>query len=186
MVNEGFASAPPDGMRCVLPPLGGKAAHSVVVAAENGAFRVQALQGGEVCVYNQLGAKITLKKEKIVEVDCDHFRVARESIQMETKQWQATASEGTTFTSPSLDFGGMDGARARATLDADLNTTGDVTSEGDHVAGGISLQHHRHPGDSGGTTGTAVSGEYYLCTLCTYYFCTVSTSPIIDKKCSPL
>ncbi len=29
----------------------------------------------------------------------------------------------------------MDGTRARATLDANLNTTGDVTSEGDHVAG---------------------------------------------------
>lgn len=91
-----------------------------------------------------------------MEVDCDHFRVAaKESIQMETKQWQATASEGTTFTSPTLGFGGMDGTRARATLDADLNTTGDVTSEGDHVAGGISLRHHRHPGDSGGTTGEA-------------------------------
>ncbi|EGY27013.1 phage baseplate assembly V family protein [Desulfovibrio sp. A2] len=154
----GFTSAPPAGTQCILLPLGGKTAHSVVVATENGAFRVQALQGGEVCVYNQWGAKITLKKEKIVEVDCDHFRVAaKESITMETKQWQAMASEGTTFTSPSLDFGGMDGTRARATLDADLNTTGDVTSEGDHVAGGISLRHHRHPGDSGGATGEAES-----------------------------
>ncbi len=152
----GFTSAPPVGTQCILLPLGGKTAHSVVVATENGAFRVQALQGGEVCVYNQWGAKITLKKEKIVEVDCDHFRVAaKESIQMETKQWQATASEGAGFASPALAIGGVGGKKALAMLDADLNTTGDVTSEGDHIAKGISLQHHRHPGDSGGSTGDA-------------------------------
>ena len=152
----GFTSAPPEGTQCIVLPLGGKTAHSVVVATENGAYRVQALQGGEVCIYNQWGAKITLKKEKIVEVDCDHFRVAaKESITMDTKRWQATASEGTAFTSPSLAIGGMGGQKAQASLDADLQTTGDVTSQGDHVAGGISVRHHRHPGDSSWTTGEA-------------------------------
>ena len=34
-----------------------------------------------------------------------------------------------------------------------LHTTGAVTSDGDHVAGGVSLEHHTHPGDSGGVTG---------------------------------
>lgn len=152
----GFTSAPPAGTQCIVLPLGGKTAHAIIVATENGAYRVQALQGGEVCVYNQWGASITLKKEKIVEVECDHFRVnAKESITMETKLWQATASTGTTFASPSLAIGGMGGVKAQASLDANLQTTGDVTSQGDHVAGGISLRHHHHPGDSGGVTGEA-------------------------------
>lgn len=55
--------------------------------------RVQALQGVEVCIYDQWGAKMPLKKEKMVEVGCDHFRVAaKESITQETRCWQATAS----------------------------------------------------------------------------------------------
>lgn len=34
-----------------------------------------------------------------------------------------------------------------------VNLTGSMTSTGDVTAAGISLAHHRHPGDSGGTTG---------------------------------
>lgn len=41
---------------------------------------------------------------------------------------------------------GSGGSGAAATIDGSLETTGDVT------AGGISLQRHKHGGDSGGTT----------------------------------
>lgn len=41
------------------------------------------------------------------------------------------------------------------TLTGDINQTGKITSTGDHIAGGISLINHTHPGDSGGTTGAA-------------------------------
>ena len=42
---------------------------------------------------------------------------------------------------------GSGGAGAAALIDGDIEATGDVKS------GGISTQHHKHPGDSGGTTG---------------------------------
>lgn len=48
--------------------------------------------------------------------------------------------------------GGMSGSGgngAAATITGTLKATGDIS------AGGISLQQHTHPGDSGGTTGTA-------------------------------
>ena len=83
----GFTSGVPAGSELIVLPLGGKTAHSVIIATENGAYRVQ-VGGGEVCVYNQWGAKITLKKEKIIEVDCDHFIVkAKEDVLMQTKSY---------------------------------------------------------------------------------------------------
>lgn len=156
MVQQfGFTSGVPAGSQLIVLPLAGRTAASVIVATENGSFRVQ-VGAGETCIYNQWGAKITLKNEKIIEVDCDHFIVkAKESIDMQTKTWMAQASEGTTFTSPSLTFGGMDGATASAKLAANMDVQGQIVSTADQVAGGISQITHTHPGDSGGTTGPA-------------------------------
>lgn len=149
----GFTSAPPEGTQLIVLPLGGRTAHSVIVATEHGNYRMDVAQG-EACIYNQWGARIHLKKDRIIEADCDHFRInAAQSITMQTKSWQATATEGATFASPTLAFGGMDGEQAQASINAHINTTGDITSQGDHVAGGISQRHHRHQGDSGGTSG---------------------------------
>ena len=56
----------------------------------------------------------------------------------------------TTFTGAVKIQGGLTvsgGSGATATFDGAIHTTGDVT------AGGISLESHVHPGDSGGTTG---------------------------------
>lgn len=159
MQHFGFTSAPPAGTQMILLPLAGKTANSVIVATENGAFRV-VVEQGETCIYNQWGAKITFKKEKDIEVECERFIVkATEAIEMQTKSWTAQASAGTVFESPSLAFGGMGGGAAQTSLAADMsiigNTTqkGSVTTSGDMVAGGISQMRHTHPGDSGGTTG---------------------------------
>lgn len=156
MVQQfGFTSGVPAGSQLIVLPLAGRTAASVIIATENGSFRVQ-VGSGETCVYNQWGAKITLKQDKIIEVDCDHFIVkAKESIDMQTKTWTAQATEGTTFTSPSLTFSGMDGATASAKLAANMDVQGQIASTGDQVAGGISQITHTHRGDSGGTTGPA-------------------------------
>lgn len=42
---------------------------------------------------------------------------------------------------------------ASATFNGDLKVKKGVTSDADVTAGGVSLMHHTHPGDSGGTTG---------------------------------
>lgn len=42
-----------------------------------------------------------------------------------------------------------------ASIKGNVDIQGGVTSGSDMVAGGISLQNHTHPGDSGGTTGKA-------------------------------
>lgn len=154
----GFTSGVPAGSELIVLPLGGKTAHSVIVATENGAYRVQ-VGGGEVCVYNQWGAKITLKKEKIIEVDCDHFIVkAKEDVLMQTKSYTVQADAGVTYQTPGLAYGGPPAAatppgRTVARITGDMHLDGEITTTGDQTAAGISTAHHTHQGDSGGTTG---------------------------------
>lgn len=135
----GFTSAPPPGTQLIVLPLGGQTAHSVIIATENGAYRVD-VQSGEACLYSMWGDKVHLKQERI---------------EVETKVFHLKASEQVIFETPALTMRGTGGGNAAATMTGSLHTTGAVTSDGDHVAGGVSLEHHTHQGDSGGVTGEA-------------------------------
>ena len=158
MQQFGFCSGVPDDSQLVVLPLAGKTVAGVIVATENGAFRVHVNQG-ETCVYNQWGAKITLKKDKLVEVDCDRFVVrAARSVDMETERWTARAAAGAAFETPSLSFDGTDGGASRARMTGTLELEGSMTSTGDQVAGGISQMGHVHGGvePGGASTGRPV------------------------------
>jgi len=133
----GFTSAPPAGTQLIVLPLGGQSAHSVVIATENGAYRVD-VSSGEACIYNMWGDKIHLKQERI---------------EVETKTLHIMASEQVIFETPSIAMLGTDGGAATASMTGSLHITGGITSDADIVAGGKSVEHHKHPGDSGGTTG---------------------------------
>lgn len=136
----GFTSGPPAGTQLIVLPLGGSTAHSVIIATENGAYRVD-VASGEACIYSQWGDKVHLKRERI---------------EVETKTLHIKASEQVVFETPALSMQGMGGGAAAATMTGSLHTTGTVTSDGDHVAGGVSLEHHTHPGCQGGSTGEAL------------------------------
>jgi len=151
----GFTSAPPAGTHCIVLPLGGKSAHSIIIGTEHGSYRVAALKSGEVAVYNQSGAKIVLMDQRVIEMDCRELRInAEESVTINTQTLSANASAHLDLRSPDLDLGG-DGAAGSARMHGDISITGTSTADADHVSGGVSLVHHRHPGDSGGTTGEA-------------------------------
>lgn len=154
----GFSSGVPEDSQLVVLPLAGKTVGSVIVATENGAFRVK-VNSGETCVYNQWGAKITLKKDRLVEVDCDRFVVrASESVDMQTAQWTVRAGSGAAFQTPALAFGGLDGGAAQASISGNVRVQGEITTTGDQVAGGISQIGHVHGGvePGGGATGRAM------------------------------
>lgn len=154
MQQFGFCSGVPEDSQLVVVPLAGKTVASVIVATENGAFRVRVNQG-ETCVYNQWGAKITLKKDRLVEVDCDRFVVrAAQSVDMETERWTARASAGAAFETPSLVFGGTDGGVSSARMTGTLDMEGSISSTGDQVAGGISQMGHVHGGVERGSATT--------------------------------
>lgn len=75
MQQFGFTSVPPANTQAVIIPIGGQTSHGIVIATENGSFRVKNLQGGEVAVYDESGSSIVLKKGRLIEIDCDVLKI---------------------------------------------------------------------------------------------------------------
>lgn len=152
--HYGLTSNPPPGSMAVILPVGGKTSHGIVIATEHGSYRLKALQPGEVALYTDEGAKIVLKRGRLIETDCDVFKV-------NCKTWEVNATDKADFNTPMLtasqqvtaggQLNGNGGMAIKggngAHVDGGLTTTEDV------VAGGKSLTHHIHLGDSGGVTG---------------------------------
>ncbi|CDF98869.1 Putative Phage baseplate assembly protein V [Avibacterium paragallinarum JF4211] len=90
MQHFGFTSVPPAGTQAVIIPIGGQTSHGIVIATENGAFRVKNLQDGEVAIYDQSGSTIMLKNGRLIEVDCDNFV-------LNCKTYQVNATQGGKF-----------------------------------------------------------------------------------------
>ena len=63
------------GSDCVVVPLGGKTSHGIIVTTTNGAYRITGLSDGETAVYNADGAKMVLKKGRVIEIDCDKLNI---------------------------------------------------------------------------------------------------------------
>ena len=125
----------------------------------NRGVRVAGLKSGEVCIYTDEGDKITLKRDRHIEIETLHLVIrAQEDVRVETKSYAVRATQGVTYETPSFGLGGGSGG-CTADIAADMaitgNTTqhGTITASGDVTAEGISTAHHTHPGDSGGTTG---------------------------------
>ncbi|MDX3981324.1 phage baseplate assembly protein V [Pasteurella multocida] len=161
MQQFGFTSVPPAGTQVVVVPVGGKTTHSIIIATENGAFRVKNLENGETALYDQSGSTIILKQGRLVEVDCDTFK-------LNCKTYQVNASASADFTTPKLETSAVLTAQGKingnggmavqggsgASFSGDVEQSGgDFTTSGDVVANGKSLVSHTHPGDSGGNTG---------------------------------
>lgn len=164
MQDFGFTSVPPAGTEAVIIPIGGKTTHGIVIATEHSSFRVKGLADGEVAVYDESGSTIILRKGRLIEVDCDTFKI-------NCKAYHVTASVSADFVTPKLETsevltvqgqvngnGGMSvKGGSGATFSGNVKqTSGDLTTSGDVVANGKSLVTHTHKGDSGGTTGSPI------------------------------
>ncbi len=123
MQHFGFTSRPPKDTECIVIPLGGNTSHSIVIATENGEFRVKNLKGGEVAVYDKSGSSIILKQGRLIDVDCDTFR-------LNCKKYEVTATEGATI-------------NANTTNNGNLDISG-VSTAKDHVSNGVSGEKHNH------------------------------------------
>lgn len=150
----GFTSGPPSGTELIIVPLGGKTSHGVIIGTEHGSFRVTVGQG-ETCIYNQWGAKLAFKKERLIHMECDDFIAdVKNSYTVNATAIQHTASSQANYNAPALTFGGRDGKTATAVMNANIEQNGWHKSTGDQVAGNVSLIGHVHPeNDNGGPTG---------------------------------
>lgn len=158
MQHFGFTSAPPQGTQVVVIPLGGKTTHGIIVATENGTFRVKNLKNGETAIYDASGSTIILKQGRLIEVDCDTFNV-------KCKNYVVDAATGASFKTPKLEtdqvftaqgqINGNGGMAVRGGSGASFSGSvvqsgGSFVTDGDVTAGGTSLKNHTHQNDGRG------------------------------------
>lgn len=154
MQQFGLTSVPPAGTQVVVLPMGGETTHSIVIATENGSFRVKNLKSGETAVYDESGSSIILKQGRLIEIDCDILKITAttkveisspivETDHVFTAQGQINGNGG-------MAVQGGSGASFTGNV---TQTKGSFTTDGDVTANGTSLVSHTHRGDSGGVTG---------------------------------
>lgn len=64
--HYGFTSVPKTGAEGIALAIGGSTGHTVVINVDDRRFRLKALQGGEVALYDDLGHKVHLTRDGIV------------------------------------------------------------------------------------------------------------------------
>lgn len=65
MQHYGLTTNPPKGFMFVAVPVGGKTAHSVIIATEHGTYRLKNLAPGETAIYDDQGQKVHIKRDGI-------------------------------------------------------------------------------------------------------------------------
>jgi phage baseplate assembly protein V len=78
----GFTSCPPAGTQCIVLPMGGQTSHAIIIATENGAYRIQNLASGEVAIYSSEGAYVHIKKGVSLRLTAMNSVLKRRSIRL--------------------------------------------------------------------------------------------------------
>lgn len=91
--HYGFSSAPLAGAEYVVIPVGGNSKHAVVVASEDGRYRLT-LVDGEVSLYTDEGSYIHMKRGRIIEVEADDvvFK-AKNKVRFETPRVEMSGDQ---------------------------------------------------------------------------------------------
>ena len=154
MQQFGLTSVPPAGTQVVVLPMGGETTHSIVIATENGSFRVKNLKSGETAVYDESGSTIILKQGRLIEIDCDILKITA-STKVEISSPLVETDRVLTAQGKINGNGGMaiQGGSGASFTGNVTQTKGSFTTDGDVTANGKSLINHIHSGDSGGVTG---------------------------------
>ncbi|EKN3723861.1 TPA: phage baseplate assembly protein V [Yersinia enterocolitica] len=161
--HYGFTSNPLPGTMAVILPLGGATSHGIVIATEHGSYRLKGLKSGEVALYTDEGAKIVLKRGRIIDAECDTYRVKCKNYEVDAEEEayfntpMVTASQQVTAQAKITGNGGMaiKGGNGAAFEGNIGQTGGDYTTDGDVQAGNISLTGHHHIDSMSGNTSDA-------------------------------
>lgn len=155
--NFGFTSNPPAGSDCVVVPLGGKTSHGIIVTTTNGAYRITGLSDGETAVYNADGAKMVLKKGRVIEIDCDKLNIkAPSGVNITSEKVECSAvltAQGQINGNGGMAVQGGSGTTFTGNVDmvGDLHTTGALTNNGKDVG-----STHKHTETNGSETGEVI------------------------------
>lgn len=145
--DYGFTSVPEEGAEATVVFVGADRSHPIVVVADDRRVRKKGLKPGEVAVYHKNGDFIYLKNEKEIEIKTTTFKVNCTTATIAAESEVKLDSPLVTLTGRQQTTGEKSGGGASTFVGGLKNTGGEV------ISNGISLEHHTHPGDSGGTTG---------------------------------
>ncbi|WP_104911919.1 phage baseplate assembly protein [Pseudomonas sp. LG1D9] len=84
MQHYGYSSAPLPGAEFLAIPVGGNSKHTVVVASDDGRYRIT-LKDGEVSLYTDEGDYIHMKRGRLIEIETETLVVkATTKVRFET------------------------------------------------------------------------------------------------------
>lgn len=134
----GFSSVPLAGAGGVALFFGGDRSHGVALPPNDKRYRPTDLEPGDVAIYTDEATRITLRRGRLVEVDCDVYRV-------KAKRYEVLASEKISLTTDAFE---LDAATAEST--AVIHAPDVVLDDG---GGGKSMVVHTHKEHDGPSTG---------------------------------
>lgn len=145
--NYGFTSVPDEGAEATVVFVGADRSHPVVVVADDRRVRKKGLKPGEVAIYHKDGDCIHLRNGNCMDISTRTLTLSCETATIAASSEILLDTPLVTLTGRQQTTGEKSGGGASTFAGGLENTGGDITSNG------ISLEHHTHPGDSGGTTG---------------------------------
>lgn len=128
----------------------------MIVATEHAAVSID-LDTGEVSMVHREDHYIHLKNDRIVQIECDSYRV-------NCKQYEVSAKQGASFNTPktiisgAAQINGLVTGKGGLTLSNEqgggqvASIVGSMKVSGDVAAGGVSLTGHTHKDSHGGQT----------------------------------
>jgi phage baseplate assembly protein V len=130
----GFSSVPLSGASGVALFFGGDRSHGVALPPNDKRYRPTDLEPGDVAVYNFEGARVTFRRGRIIEVDCDVYRV-------KAKRYEVEASEAISLKADAFN------------LDAETaESTAVIKAPDVEVGDGVSMAGHTHREHDGPST----------------------------------
>jgi phage baseplate assembly protein V len=112
----GFTSVPLQGAEGVVASMSGVASHLILLATEDGRYRPNNLQPGQVALYTDEGDQIIFQRGRVIAI------TAGSALNVTAPQVTVAASTKVTLNTPEVDVTGK------------LNVTGDITTNGQVTA----------------------------------------------------
>lgn len=145
--NYGFTSVPDEGSEATVVFVGADRSHPVVVVADDRRVRKKGLKPGEVAIYHKDGDFIHLKNGNCMDISTRTLTLSCETATLSASSEITLDTPLVTLTGRQQTTGEKSGGSPSTFVGGLENTGGEV------ISNGVSLEHHTHPGDSGGTTG---------------------------------
>lgn len=129
----GFTSVPLAGAEAVVASIGGIRSHRVVLAVDDGRYRLKQLQPGEVALYDNSGNVIHLQNGQVIGI------TALTAINVTAPTCTVKATDHATIDTPTATFTGDVNVDGKLSVDSDITTQTQVTAQQQVTANGVTL-----------------------------------------------